>query len=271
MEFKELIANFLSRSKLRREYIDLFTNEKNLQKFKIAFTDASFDQNTNYEYYEFVGDVVVNKTLVFYILYRFPQVKKQGWLTKIKHYLMSGRYLGMLADKYGFFPHIRFAGKVQEAFEQNPILHHNEEYTKLLENVFEAFVGCFMEICDEIFYYGVGDHLMFEIFKSLLDAEEISIKYEDIFDPVSRLKEIYDQMKIPFNTHFSTFENKNAIFDRKFTTNVYYTREGYTNKVQIATHTGRSKDETRRAAALIAIKIILENRPDIKERIPSYF
>jgi len=66
----------------------------------------------------------------------------------------------------------------------------------LLENVFEGFFGATHLILDNRFGIGTGYAICYNIIKNLYDDIPISLKYEDLFDSKTRLKELFDSDKI---------------------------------------------------------------------------
>ena len=66
-DFKNLIMHILEKyALLDKQYISIITQQKNMFIFEKAFTHPSFDTKENYEFYEFIGDSTVNKSIVWY-------------------------------------------------------------------------------------------------------------------------------------------------------------------------------------------------------------
>jgi dsRNA-specific ribonuclease len=197
--FKEcivyLMKNYL---KLDDKYIDMWTTPENMKKFENAFTAQSYDDDkdekskinskvNNYEFYEIVGDACLNKNFVYYIQERFPQFRNtEGvkYISKLKLLGISKKIYHMIAEPLGIYPWIR-ASEIEKSTNKN----------KLLEDVLESFIGCFELIVNEK-YYQLGSPLVYNFVKTLFDKMEISTNLEKITDPKSRVKEIFDKLKL---------------------------------------------------------------------------
>ena len=74
MEFQEFVRIILQLSRLKNKYILKLTNKENMEIYKKVFTHISIDAVNNYEFYEILGDVTLNKCIVWYLKDRFPQL-----------------------------------------------------------------------------------------------------------------------------------------------------------------------------------------------------
>ena len=72
--FKRLIIDLLKRGNLRQKYIDSLTDMESLQQYDKAFTAPSANPEENYEIFEQLGDLSINKFIVWYAYRRFPQL-----------------------------------------------------------------------------------------------------------------------------------------------------------------------------------------------------
>ena len=219
--FKECITHLMTNYlKLDKKYIDMWTTPENLRKFQIAFTHSSYDDDKedkdkinskeiNYEFYEIVGDACLNKNIVYYIQERFPQFHNpQGveFISKLKLNMVSKSTYRIIAEPLGIYPWIR-ASKSQKDTNRN----------KLLEDVLEAFVGCFELIVNEK-YFQLGCPLVYTMTKTIFDKMNISITKEAITSAVSKLHELfhilgkeklkYVETKIPIGEVKGTKEDK---------------------------------------------------------------
>jgi dsRNA-specific ribonuclease len=66
---------------------------------------------------------------------------------------------------------------------------------KTLEDVFEAFFGTTQKLVDSEIRMGVGYSICYNIIQNLFEKMPISLKYEDLYDPKTRLKEVFDYFK----------------------------------------------------------------------------
>ena len=182
--FKAFIRQFLQRSQLKKKYLDELTNDESMKLYSDAFTHISIDADRNYEYLEILGDVTCNKSIVWYIKERFPQLQNSDGvkvIARLRINLVSKKNFACLAEKLGFIDYISCEKEIKE-----------QKGKSLLEDVFEAFFGATEMLIDKNIGGGAGYGICFRILKSILDDLPISLKYEDLYDPITRLKETFD-------------------------------------------------------------------------------
>lgn len=187
--FKNMIKKLLKMGKLVDKYIDCLVNDKNMEIYKSVFTHSSVDEKNNYEFLETLGDVTVNKITVWYLSRRFEHLRTPGVLSKLKNYLTSKKGLFSITESLNkeginFWEFISASQEIRDT-KKKP----------LLEDVFEAFIGATENIIDTNIRRGAGYEICYCIVESILDKVEISLKYEDVFDAKSRLKETFDYFK----------------------------------------------------------------------------
>lgn len=192
-EFAEFIRSLFEKTRLSGNSITSITDKKNLIEFRKAFTHKSFDENFNYEAYEFKGDAVVGLCVTQYIRERFPNVSSVKWITRIKHNLVSSQSLSSMAIKEGFEKHILIKGNLEKLFKDQKI-RKNNAYFSVMEDVFEAFIGALVTIINSKHPYGTAYSVAYSFISYVLDKREISLKIKDVFDPKSRIKELYDSL-----------------------------------------------------------------------------
>ena len=225
-EFKKMVVNLLERANLKQANIEKYTQKKHMISFRTTFYHKSYNSKNNYEVMEFLGDARIDSIIAKYIHRRFPEIKKEGILTKIKHKLKSGKQLGQFGHKLGFFEFARYKPyradlkRDQGAFptlvkthfrhldpssitedmirenlkdlssKSKDFLEEYEEYTAFTEDLFEAFIGTVMEVVDSEEIDGISEVVTYNIVTSLLDTVDIKVTREWIGDPVTRLKEM---------------------------------------------------------------------------------
>lgn len=105
-------------------------------KFVVVFTHKSAMKQTNgdsYERYEFIGDAVIN-FVVAKLLYDMHPSADEGFLTRVRTKLVSGKCLSQLAWNLGLHHFVIMNPRsMRNGFNTNP---------RILEDVFEALVGC---------------------------------------------------------------------------------------------------------------------------------
>lgn len=187
-DFLSMIRTILSnRARLPPHFVMAITTPSNMKEFEVAFTHPSFDSSSNYEFYEFLGDSTVNKSIVWYCKRRFPSLDNEKGVQKfsqLKANLVSKRSLSTLAEKMNFWRYIRMSPETQQ-----------RDKRKVLEDVFEAFIGCMENIVDQTISMHSGYGVCYTIISTILDGISISLKETDLKGPKTRLKEIFDKYK----------------------------------------------------------------------------
>lgn len=188
-DFKELIIKILRHGCLKQKYIDILTSEESLKEYAKAFTSDHIDQENNYQVAEQRGDVTVNKIIIVYMYNKFPQLncaKGVQIVARLRINFGSRNFLAELARGLGMWPFILATNDLRQ-----------RKMKDLLEDVFEAFFGMTELIIDNYMYktkkvIGVGYSIVYKILSSILDKTDISLRYEDLYDAKTRLKELFD-------------------------------------------------------------------------------
>ena len=184
VDFKNLIKGLLKGSNISEKYVNILTSEDNLQVYSAVFTSDMLDDNNNYQIYEQLGDLSCNKFIVWYIYNRFPQLKTLEGIkiaARVRINYGSKQCFSDIADKLNFWNFIS---------APNDLRQRNKK--SLLEDVFEAFIGATEYILDNHLGIGVGYACVYNILESIFDKIEISLRYQDLYDAKTRLKELFD-------------------------------------------------------------------------------
>lgn len=195
VKFYNLIFTLFKRAKLDENFILLcLNNVNNIKKFGDAFTSVSANSKNNYEFFEQIGDSTLNKFIVSYMYNRFPQLKSSSGVNvvaRLKIKYGSKGQLFQIAEQLGFWNYI-------SADDEERI----KRKKSLLEDVFEAFIGCFEEIINDTihqikgqYFHGVGYDICFTLLTSIFDELSINIHYEALVDAKTRLKELFDEQR----------------------------------------------------------------------------
>jgi len=177
-EFKDFILNLLKPFSLK----DLKFEKEDVDTFKKAFTLPA-DSPQNYEVLETLGDNILNRCVFWYISSRFPELNTPEGIdisTKLKIKMIQTDGFGKNAKKLGFYKFIS-NGK------------QNEIEKKVLEDVFESFFAALEIVMDRKYEEGTGYIICYKLLASILDEEEISLKYDYLVDVKTQLKELYDR------------------------------------------------------------------------------
>jgi ribonuclease-3 len=105
-------------------------------KYESVFTHKSAVRDTgkqSYERFEFVGDSVINFVVAKYLYDRFPEAN-EGYLTRVRTKLVSGKFLAGLSEHLGLHRYVVMNRKaIHHGWFNNP---------RIKEDLFEAVVGC---------------------------------------------------------------------------------------------------------------------------------
>lgn len=253
VEFNALIVSLLERSNIKKHYIDFLTSDENFQIYKNnVFVSKTFNKFENYEVFEQQGDAVFGCFIVWYIYRRYPTLERSECVqivARIKIKYGSKKTFSMIADKLGFWKYI--------SASENERLHNKKD---LLEDVFEAFIGATTHLLEKHFKIGVGYAIAYDILKSIFDEIDISFRYEDLYDAITRLKEIFDyytkiQTDIYQNkTTHTTIGTIRKIAERNgdlCTVSIYRVYQG--KEIFLGTDKAALKDEAEQKASQQAI------------------
>jgi dsRNA-specific ribonuclease len=197
--FKALITNLLTRGKLKPKYIELLTSEENMKQYDVAFTAASANDKENYEVYEQIGDLAANKFIVGYSYRRFPQLYCPlgvKIVARLRINYGSKKSFSNIAMNLGFWDYITCA---EEGIRKG-VKYRNKNREDLLEDCLESFLGCTEYLLDKSYTIGVGYAIVYDIMKSIFDDIDISLKYTDLYDAKTRLKELIDTFQSELGT-----------------------------------------------------------------------
>jgi hypothetical protein len=160
-----------------------------------------------------MGDVVINHFIVSYFYRRFPQLDCANCvkvIARLRINYVSGESFASIAENLNFWPFIsarespptptpvRGKNKKDPYYTQK---YRSRDKKSLLEDVFEAFIGCTEYLLDKEFRPGVGYGIVYDILENIFNEKSISLAYEDLIDPKTRLKEtkdLYDKYALDF-------------------------------------------------------------------------
>jgi dsRNA-specific ribonuclease len=204
-DFIKFIKSILKLGNIKDKYLDELLTTTNINIYSNAFTSEEVDIKNNYEVLEQLGDVCINNFMVFYIYRKYPQLdcsKGVQIVSKLKANLVSRSNFSDLADKLGFWDYITAS-----------IDNRKQNKKDILEDTFEAFIGATVKILDDKFIIGVGYSIIYDILKNIFDKYiKISLKYEDINDAKTLLKETFDYFKKPDNSTININKDINIIW-----------------------------------------------------------
>lgn len=258
--FREKVRQILSLSSLKKEYIDKLTDEENMVLYKQAFTHPSVS-DVNYEWLEILGDATLNKCIVWYINSRFPQLQNAGGvkvIARLKINLVSKNHFSSIAERLGFFQFIHF----NEENLKTKVLNTQS----LMEDVFEAFFGATELLIDKIVCPGAGYGICYHLLKNIMDPLPISLKYEDLYDPITRLKETFDVFR---SALWGQVRYENSRQDLIQYVTVFQFDPVSGRKTALASANAPLLDEAKQKAATLAIEILA--RRGYRRPVPEYY
>lgn len=255
IEFEGFIRNLISRSRLDSKYIQLLTDPASLNIYRKAFTHISYNSKHNYEFFEQLGDITLNKFLVCYFHNRFPKLNNSFGVkivARLRIKYGSKQFLSELAESLDFERYI----KITESMSQGKKM-------SILEDVFEAFIGASEYIIDQRIFQGYGYICCYQLLQSFFDSIYIDLSYEKLFDAKTRLKELFDINKDVLGNLVYEFEKTSS-----GSTVVYVYRNFKSKKIMIScSESGINKAAAEQTASEQALSNLA--REGFSREIPS--
>ena len=237
--FKTFLAQVIRLSGLKN--VDLVLCEEGIQMYSEAFTHRTADARHNYEIYEFLGDVTVNKSIAWYLSARFPQLNCPAGvkiLTRLRSNLVSRKNLAAFAEELYFWEFVSASSEVKAA---RPI--------RMLEDIFEAFIAVTEILVDKYMQVGAGYIVCHRLISTLLNRREIKLSYKHLFDAKTRTKEIFDF----FGQKLGTLTYESEVIQR-----VHHVKAMLNNEVCLGTGSAPIKIEAEQQASEEAIESLLK-------------
>jgi dsRNA-specific ribonuclease len=198
-DFTMLLVKLLKKGRLQTKYINLLLSKNSIKEYANAFTAKSADPINNYERFEQIGDVTANKFIVWYAYRRFPQLDcTQGVkvVARLRINYGAKAFFGRLGEELGFWP---FISAQIDGNERNTY-YRSRNKQDLLEDCVESFIGCTEYLLDKAFRPGVGYAIVYDLLETVFNDIDMSLKYEDLYDSKTRLKETFDVFKTTIGT-----------------------------------------------------------------------
>lgn len=240
--FKSVILTLLKKGKISQKYIDILTSDASMKIYDSAFTSELVDEVNNYQVYEQLGDLSGNKFIVYYIYDRFPHLKcAEGVkvVARLRINYGSKNSFCSIAEKYGFWEYISATNETRQRRKK-----------PLLEDVFEAFLGATELILDSHTSVGVGYACVHRILQAIFDDIDISLKYEDLYDGKTRLKELFDMSGDKLGTLFYDDVKEDSLTKSK----VYRNKDG--TKIFLGEGVASLKPDAQQIASVVALNTL---------------
>lgn len=266
--FRTCIKNVLIKGNIKDKYLNsILLTDNNMVKFKEAFTQENYFADLpkyNYEVYEQLGDLTINKFIVNYIYHRYPQLCCSTCVkivARLRINYGSVDNLSVLSENLGFLPHINAH-----------ITKDNKE--KILEDVFEAFFGVVEKILDDHYTTGVGYAFCYNILENIFNELPISLEYYDLYDSKTILKELFQRdERLKEFTHVFEYNKYNSTGKIKIKKNIHNRSIGadlFSDNQEIARGTGTDKKKTEQQTCKNAL-IFLKSVHNIMPVIPTEY
>ena len=239
--FKDFIKILLKQSTLNNKHIDLLTTDDCMIQWSTVFTSKG-KSTFNYELYETFGDSTANKIVVSFYKKKFPVLfnlnapLKHGFmgnvdiLSKLKCAGVRKSHYGNFARKMGFLDYIR-------ALDEEKMRSQS-----ILEDTFEAFIGCLEDIVDNKIGDYIGYGICYEFMKPLLEVEEISLDAEKLYDPKSLVNMKQQKLKKFINISFDNQIREDVEYRERFLSILKITDK--TGKLIFTSSPGTGSDKT---------------------------
>jgi dsRNA-specific ribonuclease len=225
-EFSALLKPLLfrlleKRSGMTIQSINSYLTDNNLREFNKAFTHESFDPVNNYEYLETLGDITLNKCVIWYFHRRFPNLKTlpraNKIMTNLKTRNVARDKFSQLAKRLNFQNYIRFKTSDDPKRQwKKTMLDQN-----MLSDVFEAVMGTLEDVIDTTEKMpGIGATPVYNIVASLLDQDEFSLDVATVAEPKTQLMQGFKVKK--WDDVIFTDRRVEEVTGDNMTANVYY-------------------------------------------------
>ena len=205
-----------------------------LVNYELALTHPSCnsEQNTkhqDYERLEFVGDSVVGFVSADLIFKLHPEMD-QGYMSKLRSFLVCSKSLANYSRKYGIYEYIHIGHSITK--------EQLAKSDKILEDVFEAFIGAI--------YLDQGIVVAYRVVQDILFEDIKNTNIDDIIDAKTRLQEEI-QSEYREAVRYELIDEFGPPHDRTFVSQVIF------NGIVLGKGSGKSKKAAEEAAAKDAL------------------
>ena len=226
-----------------------------------VFTPKSVDIENNYEYYEFLGDAVIEKFIKFYISASYPHLTSRGvgQLSRLSALKVSKPVLSKLSVQLGFEKLLADRLRSAPPTAKAPLL----VTCNLLEDAFEAFAGYTQLRLEQLPSNYAAENLMYVLLSKIYEHEDMST--DRLVDYKTMLKELSDKKPLEIGivkyVH-SVEEDKNA-------SSLYLVRGGVELFMGKCVH--KNKKEAEKMVAEIALKTLQREGFAVKPNYDKIF
>lgn len=222
-ELKELLKTF-----------SITAHSEHLYELALTHPSCNSEQNTkhqDYERLEFVGDSVVGFVSADLIFKLHPEMD-QGLMSKLRSFLVCSKALASYSRKYNIHECIHIGHSISK--------EQLAKSDKILEDVFEAFIGAI--------YLDQGIEIAYKVVKDILFEDIKNTNIDDIIDAKTRLQEEI-QSEYREAVKYELIDEYGPPHDRTFVSQVVF------NGIVLGKGSGKSKKAAEEAAAKDALSI----------------
>ena len=214
------------------EKYNICPNDESVYQLALTHPSCNADNKTkhhDYERLEFVGDSVLGFVAAD-LIFKSHSEMDQGYMSKLRSFLVCSKSLANYCRKYGLYKYIKIGHSITE--EQ---LFKSD---KILEDVFEAFIGAI--------YLDLGMEKAYEVIKNILFEDIKKVDMNDVIDSKTRLQEEI-QAEFRDEVKYRVVDETGPAHDRLFTVEVTF------NGLVLGKGSGKSKKAAEEAAAKDAL------------------
>ena len=207
-------------------------NDESIYQLALTHPSCNADNKTkhhDYERLEFVGDSVLGFVAAD-LIFKIHNEMDQGYMSKLRSYLVCSKSLANYCRKYELYKYIKIGHSITE--EQ---LFKSD---KILEDVFEAFMGAI--------YLDLGMEKAYGIIKNILFEDIKNVDMDDVIDSKTRLQEEI-QAEFRDEVKYRVVDESGPAHDRLFSVEVTF------NGLVLGKGSGKSKKAAEEAAAKDAL------------------
>lgn len=265
--FKDFLLNIFKNTGISEPYLNKYINDETLPLFGKAFTSSSADEQDNYEPFEQLGDSTIGKFIVWSSYEKFPQLKGKSEaveiIARMKINLGSKDSLSQIAEDLGLWSFISASEDMRYRAKK-----------KLLEDVFEAFIGAIEVIVHDYsdpnyIQPGLAYQVTYTLLLKLFEPYILKIDYNVLVDSKNRLKGVFDQYKDQLGSE-AIYKTERVLKNDKY---IFISKVYYNTSDDVKNFLGEGiatlKKEAEKKASEMAI-IELERR-GFKKTIPSLY
>jgi dsRNA-specific ribonuclease len=254
----EFIKKIAEIGRFKEKYLNIMLRDENIKYYCIAFTHKTYNKNVNYEIFEQLGDLSINKFLVWHAYRKFPQINfsdGHAIAARIRITFGSNEKLNIIGEKLGLRSLLLFSAADAQ---------HGIPLESLTEDVFESFIGATEFIFDRCLIRHCGYSFVYNILEGIFDnphyVTDFKLDYNILMDPVTRLKELTEtpQFKNIYPNQVLEYVN---IPVKKYGKNLIQTKVNLKSndqdgpKILIGEGTAIVKGKSRPIAALMALNM----------------